>query len=164
MAATEQVSSVRKAFRNAASKDKTRLITADQKWDNRLKPVGKHLGQALDRSILESDRPEIPSFASIILFRKKNKVGAVDALKVSRVSIKSLKEVNNTLKSSGPSGLEEGRAKAIRAGAGIRVHAANSNLNLSSREGCVELLEGERPFRVEGIQAEGPASVSGAPH
>jgi hypothetical protein len=63
---------------------------------------------------LKGDRPEVFGLPSVIFLREKNKVGAIEALEVGRVRVKSMTEINNTLGSNRPSSFEGG-AETVRA-------------------------------------------------
>jgi len=90
--AVEQVSNIGKTFSDAMTKNEGRLIAADKGGNKRLKPAREDFGNAFDRGVLKGNRSEVPSFACINFFGKENKVGAVDAFKVSGMHIERIKQ------------------------------------------------------------------------
>jgi hypothetical protein len=78
--------------------------------------------------------------------------------------IESMTEINDTLGSSRPCGLEEGGAKAIRARTCVGVHVADSIVKFIIGERGTEMIKRERSLKINVIQTEIPGCVMDAPH
>jgi hypothetical protein len=67
--AVKKICSISKVISNAVPKNKARLVIANERWDERLKPVSKYFRYAFDRRILKSNWPKVLRLTGNILFR-----------------------------------------------------------------------------------------------
>jgi hypothetical protein len=126
----EEISSVSKALGDTTPKDEAGLIITDKLRDEGLQSVGEDFGQAFDGGVLKGDWSEITRLTGVILFWQEDKVGTVNAFKVSVARIEFTKEVENEGGGRRPGGLKKRRAEAVGAGASIVMHAVDSKLDL----------------------------------
>jgi hypothetical protein len=98
----KEVGGISKTFSNAATEDKTGLVTADQERDHRPEPVSEHFGKTLNCGVLKSTGAEIPHLSSIILLGEENKVGPIDGFKIRGVVMETLKQINHASEGDRP--------------------------------------------------------------
>ena len=92
MAAVKEISGISKIVSDASAKDKARLVSTNERRDKGLKPVSQDFGDPLDGRILKSNRAKVLRLPGIIFFRKKHKIGSVEALDGGSMRVKGIKE------------------------------------------------------------------------
>lgn len=130
VAAVEQFSGVSKTVGYASIQHKSRLVTTNQRRDQRLQAIGENFGDAFDSRILKCYGPEVLGLPSVFSFREEHQIRAVQTFQLSGVSVKGIKESKQVGRGSRPCCLEEQRTKTIRARAGIGVHMPIGQVNL----------------------------------
>jgi len=152
VAAVKEVGSIGKPLRDAASPDEPRLVTTDKGRDNGLKAARKNHGDCFDNTILESNGAKVSSMPSHILLGDEDNEGEVDAVKISIVGIKSIKDPNDGGGDNGPGRLVKGATEAVRPRAGRGVHLLEGRVNLRGTEGNIKEVEwATRPI-IDGVQ------------
>jgi hypothetical protein len=132
--------------------------------DKRLQPGGEDFGQAFYGGVLKGDRPKITSLPGFILFWQKDKVGPIDALKVSIAGVEIVKEIKKERRGDGPGGFKEGRAEAIWARTSIVVHAVDGVFYLGEIKRSTQLIKLKWAFRVQISKVEGSVGVPDTAH
>jgi hypothetical protein len=77
VAAVEQVGGVGEPVNNAPPQHKPRLVTTNQRRDQRLQAIGEDFGDALDCRVLKRYGPKVLRLSSPILFWEKHEIGTV---------------------------------------------------------------------------------------
>lgn len=122
MAAVEKISSVCKIVSNAAPKNKSRLVSTNERWNVRLKPISKDLRYAFDCAVLQSNWLKVLWLASNLFLGEEHQIRPIQAFQIRGVGVEGIEERDNVIGDSVPGGLIEKRAKPVRAWASRRVH------------------------------------------
>jgi hypothetical protein len=158
--AMEQVSGISETFNNTSAKNKARLVTANKGRNQGLQPISENLGNSFDGRVLEDDRPEILSPPSIIFLWKQNKVGPVNAFKISSVAVEGFGQGKDFRGSERSGRLEEIGTEPVRARTSIGVHAVESMINLRAIKPRIQMIKGHGSLSVEAVEMESPPDVS----
>lgn len=129
VAAMEKIRSISKVVSDATTKNEAGLVAPNEGRDEGLKAISKDFRNALDSTVLQSNRPEILRLAGDFFFWEEHKVGAVQAFEVRLVGEEGFKEGEDISRDSASGGFVEKGAKTIWAWAGSRVHIPVSIMN-----------------------------------
>jgi hypothetical protein len=130
----DNISGIDEVLSNGAARDKPSLVRVKQVRNKGLEAKGKAFGMDFKAAILERNGPEVIRSICALFLREEDNIRLVDGSEVSFERVEICEGHLQRMFYEIPVVFIEGRAKAVRARAGVVLHGKKGIFNFFKRE------------------------------
>jgi hypothetical protein len=156
VAAAKKIGRVNNVLGDTAPGQEPSLVSVNKGLNRGLESRSQHLGDGFNDTILQRDGTVLERMVSRFDFGEKDQKVTVDPGEIHRAIVEGAEEGEAVRSDRVPEGREEGRAEAVRAGAGQLIHAQEGIFYLLRGEGVTEVARQGRGIAIQGVNTKKP--------